>query len=122
MKRWVSVFLAGGLAVSQFGCTTEKLWDDTNSEYKVWINADEITEAELKQRGVPYSKYSTKSRDGFLVGKSDREKFKNYTYRVLGTPVTLVADAVTTTAGVVVICAVLSLSMDGGNWMNEVCN
>ena len=93
--------------LSVSACTTQ-LWRDTDPEQKIWINAGEISEAELESRGVEYKKYSTNSLNGFLVGKSEKEKLKDYTYRVLGTPVTLTVDAAgyaVMVGGVLALCS-----------------
>jgi hypothetical protein len=72
------------------------LWDDTDPNERIWIDADAITEAELKKRGVEYEIYTTETFNGFLVKKSAKDKFKDYHLRLLGAPVTLVVDAATT--------------------------
>lgn len=113
------------LAVSLSGCTncTTKLWQDTDPDRTVWIDAEEITEAELKARGVEYTRYSTEKHNGYVIKKSDREKLMDYTYRALGTPVTLAVDAAATASCGVVVLGVLFIISEGGcDWLNDVCN
>ena len=100
MKNALCKLLTVGLLLSQFGCTSQ-LWEDTDPRENVWINAKDITEAELKSRGVEYEVYTSETCNGYLVEKSAKDKFKDYNLRLLGAPVTLVVDA----AGTVVVGA-----------------
>ena len=96
MKIILSVILIAVLMICQ-SCSTAKLWDDTNPNERVWIDADKITETTLKQRGMEYQPYTLKGGGkGYLVRKSNWGKMKDYQLRMLGTPVTLVVDAATT--------------------------
>jgi hypothetical protein len=79
-------------------CTTNKLWEDTNPDTRLWIDADKITEAELQKRGVDYTVHNTSQGDGYLVEKSSRQKMKDFHLRMLGTPATLIVDAASTVA------------------------
>lgn len=85
-----------GLLLNCQACTTGKLWEDTNPNVRVWIDADKTTEADLKRRGVDYEVYNNGTVTGYLIPKSGAEKMKDYHLRALGTPVTLVVDAAAT--------------------------
>jgi len=74
------------------GCASPKLWETFNPNDRIWIPSDQITEDELKNRGVEYQKIKTDKNDGYVVGKDTLEKFTDYTYRTLGTPFTVIAD------------------------------
>lgn len=118
MKNGFLIALAGILLLCQ-ACTTAKLWEDT--EPQVWIDASQITEAELKERGVPYRVYRSSIMNGYLVDKSTREKMKGYHLRMLGTPVTLTIDA----AGTAVAAAVVGVYLfpEGAcELLNHACN
>ena len=118
-KKLLSFILMVVFAVSQLGCTSY-LWDHTDPH--VWIDGKDITEAELQARGVSYKRYTTEKMNGYAVGKSDREKLKDYAYRALGTPVTLVADAAATASVGVVVVGVLFIQSGGWESLNGICN
>jgi len=75
---------------------TSKLWQDTDPNAVMWIDATKITEAELRERGVKYRAHKTAAGDGFLIEKSEHDKLRDYHLRLLGTPVTLAVDAAST--------------------------
>ncbi len=75
------------------GCTSW-LWDHTEMNSKVWISGDDITEAELKKKGVEYEVYDVEGYEGFLINQSFFKKFHNFHLRLFGTPVTVVVDGV----------------------------
>ena len=111
MKSILRVILIGALIICQ-SCATSKLWEDTNPNERVWIDANKITEAALKNRGVRYQVYSAEWGKGYLVEKSAWGKLKDYHFRALGTPVTLTIDAATT---VVVVGFYVFLSDPAGS-------
>ena len=76
-------------------CATKKLWENTDPNEYVRISASEITEEELKQRGIKYLKGYN---NDFYVEKSTLLKFKDYTMRLFVTPITVVVDATIGTA------------------------
>ena len=84
-------------------CTTQRLWQSTNPNERIWVDANKITEESLQQRGVDYSISVNEWGEGYLIEKSGWRKFNDYHLRILGTPVTLAVDAVTTVAVVGVI-------------------
>jgi len=83
-------------------CATEAVWKNTNPDKFVKINFTQITEEELIENGVKYIKDN--ERKAFYVEKNSFAKLKDYTYRVLGTPVTLVIDTIT----IVVVAAAVA--------------
>lgn len=128
MKRIPHLFLIAVLLVCQscstvdtpewLGYTTQKLWDSNNPNVRAWIDADKITEDELKQRGVRYTVYSSEKLNGYLVEKSEWDKMKGFYLKMLGTPVTLTVDAAT-------IVAVVGIGMGvgyvaSGDWVGHV--
>jgi hypothetical protein len=80
-------------------CATKALWDNTDPNKFVRIRFSQITEEVLIKNEVKYIK-DNRNRV-FYVEKDSFDKLKDYTYRVLGTPLTLVIDAV-----IVVVVAV----------------
>ena len=72
-------------------CATKALWEATDPDRYVQIKYTDITEQELKSKGGKYVKDDNKK--VYYVNKSSFEKLKNYTYRAIGTPVTIVVDA-----------------------------
>lgn len=100
-NRTIWLFLA--VMVICQSCTTQKLWQSTNPNERIWVDANKITEESLKKRGVDYSISENEWGKGYLIEKSGWRKFGDYHLRVLGTPVTLAVDAVTTVAVVGVL-------------------
>jgi len=94
--------LLAGLALCQ-SCATQSLWRSTDPNERIWVDANKITEESLRQRGVDYSVCVNEWGVGYLIGKSGWQKFGDYHLRILGTPVTLAVDAVSTVAVVGVI-------------------
>lgn len=116
MRTLLRVLLVGFVVVCQ-SCTTGKLWDDTNPNERIWIDASKTTEEALRLRGVDYESYDHGSIKGYLIKKSGMDRMKDYQLRALGTPVTLVVDAATT---VVVVGAYMFVNdPDGTVWLIE---
>ena len=88
MKKIIIIIL---ILFINSSCATKALWEKTGPKKYVKIKYTEITEKELKNKGTKYIKDDEKH--AFYVEKSSYEKFKNYSARVLGTPVTIVVDA-----------------------------
>ena len=84
------------LVLSCHACATAKLWEDTNPNERIWIDASKATESELKKRRVSYQIVNDEQCKGYLVRKNSMGKMKDYQLRLLGTPVTLVVDAAAT--------------------------
>lgn len=91
-KLVAAIMLVGLLTA----CSTLTLWESTNPRERILISANDITQAELDRRRVKYERYDSKILSGYLVEKSAARKFRDYTFRALGTPVTITIDAVTT--------------------------
>ncbi len=72
-------------------CATKTLWQKTDPDAYVKIKFTEITEEELKERGAKYLRDDNKH--AFYVEKDSFSKFKDYSFRVLATPVAIVIDA-----------------------------
>jgi len=85
----IVVVLISSMCVS---CMTAVLWSKTNPKEKVFIPHDQITEAELQRRGVNYSTYTGELGHGYLIDKSTAQKFTDYTLRIFGTPVLVIAE------------------------------
>lgn len=67
------------------------LWEATDPNKSVTAKSTEVSEDELKSRGVKY--FKSEDNFTFYLEKDSIDKFKDYTYRVLGTPVTVALDA-----------------------------
>jgi hypothetical protein len=90
------------LSIVGSSCCTELLTDNIKPDEPVWIPASVATEAELREKGVPYTKYDSDDLHGYLVKKSSMRRLGEYTLLTLATPLTLTVD----TAVVVVRLAV----------------
>ena len=95
------------------GCATPKLWETFNPNDRIWIPSDQITEDELKNRGVEYEKIISDKNDGYVVEKDTLEKFTDYTYRTLGTPFTVVTDTAIAATVVGVLWIVIIIQDEG---------
>jgi hypothetical protein len=109
--RVLFLCMFGGLcALTCQSCCTTALWDSLDPGERVWIPADQITEEELKSKGLEYEKYditpdklkqevSTYKGDsrgvqGYLVEKGGLRKLRDCALLVAATPITLVVDGV----------------------------
>ena len=71
-------------------CATQKLWEATNPDALGSIPVGEVSEAELRERGVPY----LKDEHGiYHVGKTRMERFEDHALRFAFTPAALCVDA-----------------------------
>lgn len=89
------------------GCLTSALWNSADPDERVWVSASKTTEEQLKERGLSYTKYRFKGEqlrdhgilcddevaEGFLVEKSDLQKFGDTLLLIAATPFTLTLDA-----------------------------
>lgn len=74
-------------------CATKALWEATSAENYVRVRSDLIDEGDLKKKGLKYFK-SDKDK-AYYVEKNDFDRLKDYTFRLFGTPITVVIDAAT---------------------------
>jgi hypothetical protein len=76
------------------GCVfTPELWKNTDPDEYIRIQYTKITEDELKAKNLIYIKDD--ERHSYFVEKNSFHKLKDYTYRTLGTPVTIILDTAT---------------------------
>jgi hypothetical protein len=87
-------------------CATKALWKKTDPDEYIKINFTEITEQELQKRKAKYIRDDHEH--AFYVTKDSFDKFKDYTARTLGTPVTLVIDA----TAIVIFAMAFSITND----------
>lgn len=96
-------------------CATKKLWENTNPNEYVRVSASEISEEELKQKGIKYLKGYD---NDFYIEKSTLLKLKDYSLRLFITPATVLVDA---TVGVVFAVGVAVLTYKAEEGKNA-CN
>ena len=98
------------------GCMTSALWDSVDPDKRVWVPASKTTEEQLRKKGLSYEKHRFTSKqlgdngivcddevvEGFLVEKSDLQKFGDTLVLIAATPFTLAADVC---CGVVLLTA-----------------
>lgn len=87
LKQFILFFVVVFLLTS---CATSMLWDATDPEEYVVVSRDEITEAELKEKGLDYE--ISEKWNVYYVEKSLLQKTKDYAYRSFATPVTITVD------------------------------
>lgn len=88
MTKFYKTTLLISLVFFMNSCCTEKLWEETRPEY--WLSKEVISEKELIEKNVNYKKEA----DGFFIEKPPLNKIGDYTLRVIGTPITAVADTI----------------------------
>ena len=98
----ISTTLMALVAIGQTGCfITPQLLDNTDPHEYVLVEDDSITEEQLIGSGIAYKEDKRTGR--LFVPKNGMQKFKDYTVRVLATPVTVTLDAAGAAAVVVVV-------------------
>ena len=90
-------------------CATHFLWEKYDPNEYVIISTSDISEEELKDKGLKF--YRDNCKDIFYVEKDANRKLKDYSYRVIGTPITVVVDVVSTVA-VIVVGVMLKITPD----------
>ena len=101
----VVVALVASLTTS---CMTQKLWKATDPDAHTSIPQDQITEAELRERGIPY----IKDDHGFyIVGRTRSERIGDHALRAVFTPATMCLDATPYVAAALIMGA-------GGTWVS----
>jgi len=73
------------------GCLTHQLWRVTDPNEYVQIKDTEINEDVLKAKEIKYIK--SEETHSYYIEKDSAYKLKDYTCRVLGTPITVALDA-----------------------------
>lgn len=92
----VVIALVASLTTS---CMTQKLWKATDPDAHSSIPQDQITEAELRERGIPYLK---DDHGLYIVGKTRRERIGDHVLRAVFTPATMCLDATPVVAGALI--------------------
>ena len=77
-------------AVIFSSCCTTSLWRSTDPHECIEVSFDEMTEEALIEDGFTYRKDNAKQ--FFYIEKDSKQKLGNYTWRVVGMPVTIAAD------------------------------
>jgi len=101
------------------GCTAA-LWDRMDPEKPVWMPASQVTEEELQAQGLTYRKSQIPLAhpvDGYLVEKTDMQKFRDRVVLVTATPFTVVADGVLF-CGCFVVAGTLGDPAALGSWLD----
>ncbi|QXE84909.1 hypothetical protein KP003_10865 [Geomonas nitrogeniifigens] len=88
-KLKIAFFLI--LSIQCSGCFTPMLWEATDPNKSIVAKSTKVSEDELKSHGVKY--FKSEDCKTFYIEKGTREKFRDYAYRVLGTPITVALDA-----------------------------
>lgn len=116
-KRLATGFMAFALAGFMASCFTRALWDNTDPHERVWMSVESVTPAQLDRKHVKYERYDGSFGKGYLVDKSAIRKFQDYTFRAVGTPVTVVLDAavVVTVIGVLILAEDMKQNPEGWN-------
>ncbi len=105
MNRLGALVLTLGLVLGTTSCMTQKLWDDTHSNGWVRVDTSRITEQTLRAQGVAYRRDAAGT---LYIPETATDRFKNYSLRALGAPVTVVVDV----AGAVGTIVVYGLMVD----------
>lgn len=92
MKFIPSAILAASLLLCP-ACTTTKLWEDTDPEDLLLLDAKTTTEATLQKLGVDYTVVEAGDWKGYSVEKSRIRKALDLQLRLAGTPPALAMDA-----------------------------
>lgn len=74
-------------------CATNRLWENTNPNEKLWVDTRDIADVELRNGERDYEYLSCGAVRGYMVEKSDARKVSDFMLRALGTPVTLTLDS-----------------------------
>ena len=88
MKIRIALVLAAETVMAA-SCTTQKLCDATNPDATVTLSADQVSEAALCDRGVPYL---VDSRGNFHIGKTSGQRIGDHAMRFMFTPATVFID------------------------------
>ncbi|MGD9612849.1 MAG: hypothetical protein AB7V22_08080 [Kiritimatiellia bacterium] len=92
MKRLSNAILATALFLCP-ACTTTQLWEDTDPENRILLEANTTSEKTLRKLGVEYTAIEVGEWKGYSVEKSRIRKALDYQLRLAGTPPALALDA-----------------------------
>ena len=106
---WIFVFRLFILVAFTSSCTTQRLWDQTNPNERVWISTTEVSEQQLIDKDIPYYKTEDILGAGYLIPKSKARQLGDVTLRMLATPVTITIDAAT----IVVVVGAIVITTPG---------
>ena len=85
-------------------CATNELWQRTKVEEYVQVSMQDISEAELKSKGVTY--YKDDTFELFFIEYNSIGKLDNYSLRILLTPLSVPVDVVTAAGSTLVVIAI----------------
>lgn len=91
MKSLPNAILAAALLLCP-ACTTAKLWEDTDPDARILLDAGTTDEATLKKLGVDYAVVEVGAWKGYSVEKSTFRKALDLHLRLAGTPPALALD------------------------------
>jgi hypothetical protein len=106
------LFALGMVVIMTTSCATSKLWEATDPEEYVSVPQSEVSEAELREKGVDYRKDD--AHGVYYVEKSSLRRLGDYSIRFFAAPVTVVLDAATAivVVGVVVGAVPAAIYLD----------
>mgnify|MGYP003622390841 CR=1 FL=1 len=119
MKSLPSAILAAALLLCP-ACTTSKLWEDTDPDARLLLDAGTTSEATLNKLGVGYEVVEVGEWKGYSVEKSTLRKALDFQLRLAGTPPALALDAAGTILAMVALnpdvwCGVIESIADSVN-------
>ena len=125
MKRQVQTLFLAFLCFALLfngGCTAA-LWRSVNPGKPVWVPCSQVTEEELRTRGVEYKKTRlmlAEPVDGYWVEKTTAEKLRDGVVLITATPFTVVADGVLF-CGLAVVGGVADDPSGLASFLNGLC-
>ena len=84
-------------------CTTSKLWEDTDPDARLLLDADTTSEATLQKLGVDYAVVEVGEWKGYSIEKTTFRKALDLQLRLAGTPPALAMDAAGTILAMVAL-------------------
>lgn len=84
--------LCTSLAILTSACATKALWEATDPAEYVSVPQTDVSEAELRERGIDYRRDDTQGL--YYVEKSNIRRLGDYSIRFFATPITVALDAV----------------------------
>ena len=71
-------------------CATPALWEATDPDKFIAVSQEEVSESELQAAGLDY--YRNDEKHVYFVEKDSLLKFRDYAFRIVATPFTIVVD------------------------------